>query len=128
MKHLLKLRKSQKGQGLVEFALVFPLLMLLILGMIEFGWILNGKITLTNAAREGARVAAIYQDNTKVNAAVKEASGASSLIDVGADPISIDPGTKAVTVKAKANIKPIVGLFFKEEKVSLTAQAVMRVE
>lgn len=128
MNHLLKLKKSQQGQGLVEFALVFPLLMLLILGMVEFGWILNGKITLTNAAREGARVAAIYQDNTKVNAAVIKASEASSLIDVGADPMNIDAPTKAVTVKAKANIKPIVGLFFKEEKVSLTAQAVMRVE
>lgn len=125
MSRLLKLKKSEKGQGLVEFALVFPLLMILILGMIEFGWILNGKITLTNAAREGARVAAIYQDDSKVEAAVKKASEGSGLKEVKGIRTTDDD---TATVKATANIKPIVGLFFKEEKVSLTAQAAMRIE
>ena len=46
--------KSQTAQALVEFALVLPLLMLLILGVIEFGRVFQTKIVMENAAREGA--------------------------------------------------------------------------
>ena len=45
---------SQKGASLVEFALVLPLLMLILLGMIEFGLLLYNKQVITNASREGA--------------------------------------------------------------------------
>ncbi len=59
MKKWIKLRKNEDAQALVEFTLIFPILILLVLGMIEFGWLLNGKITLNSAAREGARVGAV---------------------------------------------------------------------
>jgi hypothetical protein len=42
------------GQSLVEFALVLPLLLLLILGAMDIGKIITTKIAVTNAAREGA--------------------------------------------------------------------------
>ncbi|RBP66000.1 TadE-like protein [Alkalibaculum bacchi] len=130
MSRLLKLGKSDKGQALVEFALVLPILLALILGMIEFGWILNGKITLTNAAREGARVAAIYHDKGAVvddaKEAVINASVASSLTIIG---VNTTFSSDTTTVIAEAEIEPIVGLFFNnKEEVSLTAQAVMRLE
>jgi len=51
-----------KGQALVEFALVFPIIVLLLLAMFDMGravFIYNG---LTNAAREGARLAIVNQD------------------------------------------------------------------
>jgi hypothetical protein len=47
----------QRGQTLVEFALILPVLMLVILGVIEFGRIFYGFSTLQNAARYGADVA-----------------------------------------------------------------------
>lgn len=47
--------KSQTGQALVEFALVVPLLFILIFGIIEFGVLLYDKAVITNASREGAR-------------------------------------------------------------------------
>jgi Flp pilus assembly protein TadG len=46
----------------VELALVLPLLLLLLFGVIDFGRMLNTQITLTEAAREGARAAALGYD------------------------------------------------------------------
>ena len=51
--------KQNRGQSLVEFALVLPLLMILVFGIIDFGMGLRSYISLTNATREGARFAAI---------------------------------------------------------------------
>jgi Flp pilus assembly protein TadG len=50
----------QHGQGLVEFALVVTPLLLLLLGIIQFGLIFNAYVTLTNASREAARIGSIY--------------------------------------------------------------------
>jgi Flp pilus assembly protein TadG len=46
---------DQKGAVVVEFALVLPLLILLLVGIIEFGLILYNQQVLTNACREGTR-------------------------------------------------------------------------
>jgi len=45
----------QRGQALVEFALVLPLFTLMIMAIIDFGWAFRSYVTITNAAREGAR-------------------------------------------------------------------------
>ena len=52
-----------RGQSLVEFALVMPILFFLLLGIIQFGFIFNTYVTMTNAAREGARTGTIYVYN-----------------------------------------------------------------
>lgn len=52
--------KNAKGQSSVEFALVLPVLILLLLGIMEFGRIFAGYLELQNAARDGARYAAIH--------------------------------------------------------------------
>jgi len=51
--------KNQKGQALVETALVLPLLLLLVMGLFEFGRAMYIKNTLNNAARAGARAAVV---------------------------------------------------------------------
>jgi Flp pilus assembly protein TadG len=53
-------RAPARGQGLVEFALVMMPLFLILLGIIQFGFIFNSYITITNATREGARTGTIY--------------------------------------------------------------------
>jgi Flp pilus assembly protein TadG len=50
---------SEKGAELVEFALVLPFLLLVVLGIAEFGIMLQQYEAITNAAREGARVAVL---------------------------------------------------------------------
>lgn len=47
----------------MEFALLVPILLLIVFGIIDFGRALNAQITLTQAAREGARLAAVGQPN-----------------------------------------------------------------
>ena len=66
MKHLIawfgdrvKGPSRERGQGLLEFALIFPLLILLIMAILEFGIYFMTYFTVQNAAREGAREASI---------------------------------------------------------------------
>jgi Flp pilus assembly protein TadG len=56
---LRRLVRSQKGQGIVELALLLPVVTLLLLGIMEGGRIFSSYIELENVAREGARYAAV---------------------------------------------------------------------
>ena len=49
----------QRGAAALEFALVAPVLILMILGMIDFGMVMNAQALVANAARDGARVASL---------------------------------------------------------------------
>ena len=61
IKRLVKwLRRNEAGQSMVEMALVLPILLILIGGIVDFGWLFYNQLSLTNAAREGARYAAIH--------------------------------------------------------------------
>jgi Flp pilus assembly protein TadG len=51
--------RSERGAELIEFALTLPLLLLLVLGIIEFGFLFQEYEVVTNAAREGARIGAL---------------------------------------------------------------------
>jgi Flp pilus assembly protein TadG len=62
----------------VELALLLPVLLLLVFGIIDFGRALNAQITLTQAAREGARLAALSQANV-VSRAQAAATGLSGV-------------------------------------------------
>ena len=57
---------NQNGAALVEFAIVLPLLLILIFGIIEFGVMFYDKAMLTNATREGTRAAILYADDRTV--------------------------------------------------------------
>lgn len=66
---------SERGAVAVEFALIAPVLIMILMGIMEFGRAYNAQISLTNAAREGVRVMAISntQDTARaaaINAAV----------------------------------------------------------
>jgi Flp pilus assembly protein TadG len=52
-----------RGATAVELALLLPVLLLLLFGIIDLGRALNAQITLTQAAREGARLAALSEAN-----------------------------------------------------------------
>jgi Flp pilus assembly protein TadG len=53
-------RKGEGGQSLVEFSLILAPLLLLLLGVVQFGFIFNAYITVSTAAREAAREGSIY--------------------------------------------------------------------
>jgi len=68
---LLKLRKGERGTALVEFALIAPLLFVLVFGIVEFGRALNYYNDLTQLAGQGARAAVVSRnpDGTAVGTA-----------------------------------------------------------
>lgn len=47
--------QRERGASLIEFAIILPLLLVVLFGIVEFGFILYDKVMITNAAREGAR-------------------------------------------------------------------------
>jgi Flp pilus assembly protein TadG len=51
--------RSESGQALVEFALVAPLVLILLFGIVQFGIAYNNALTLTDAVRAGARAAIV---------------------------------------------------------------------
>ena len=53
---------SQKGAAMVEFAIVLPVLLLIVFGIIEFSLALYNKAVITNASREGARMGIVYAE------------------------------------------------------------------
>lgn len=60
---MLKIISDKSGQSMVEFALVLPILILLLMGIMDFGRLFAGYVELQNAARDGARYAAVQQIN-----------------------------------------------------------------
>ncbi len=71
-------RRSARGAAAVEFALVASVLIMLVFGIVDFGWMLNRDTLVNNASREGAREAVV----TRTAAAATSAAG-SSLAAVG---------------------------------------------
>jgi Flp pilus assembly protein TadG len=51
--------RDTRGAEIIEFALAFPLLMVVLAGILDMGFLFNNYQTLTNAAREGARMAVV---------------------------------------------------------------------
>lgn len=131
------LHKNESGQSLVEFALILPIILLLVLGMIEFGWLLNGKITLNSAAREGARVAVVLNvSDTERKQRVYDTINStleSSGITVKYEDLEVTPDSNIYTdvndmvIKVKGSIKPIIGLYV-PNTVTMSSMARMRKE
>ncbi len=62
MRHIFR----KPGQSLVEFALVLPIFMMIVMGIIELGILLSVYVGLTNSAREAARAGSVYQETLPV--------------------------------------------------------------
>lgn len=106
-------KTSERGAVAVEFALLAPVLVLLLLGIMEFGRAYNVQISLSSAAREGVRVMAINNNPSAARTAVKNAATAlqPSLVDSN---IIISPTTctlgAQVTVKISYTLSTMTGI------------------
>ncbi len=119
------LRRVERGQSTVEFALVLPLVALLLLGFLQAGIFLRDHLLVASAAREGAREAAVTPVRSRIEMAAKRAAGGLNItvdVDRGAD--RGDP--VRVVVGARPTAIPLVGAIVSRQ--SLRSEAVMRVE
>ncbi|MGY1615549.1 TadE/TadG family type IV pilus assembly protein [Geodermatophilus sp. SYSU D00691] len=122
--------RDERGASAVEFALIVPLLVLLVLGIIEFGHGFQVQGTLSAAAREGVRTMALQNDPAAARAAVR--SAAASLDPVPTDAqISIAPaacpqnaGNATVQVTIDYEMPFLTGLF--GSSIGLSGTGVMR--
>jgi Flp pilus assembly protein TadG len=144
--------KSERGAELIEFALIFPLLLLVLLGIIDFGFLFQRYEVLTNATREGARLATLpnyaeadvqdrvcdYLTAGGVPTTAGCVGASNPVVNLADETIAV-PGSptpinvKRVTVAYNHNfmfIGPIVGLMggsWTNAK-TITTEAVMRTE
>lgn len=82
-------RRRERGQATAEFALVLPLLLLLVTGIIQFGLLFDHYITLTDAVRSGARTLALGRGlSDPCDAAVKQTVTSASSIGLTASQVT----------------------------------------
>lgn len=82
---------KEKGAVAVEFALVLPIFLMLVLGIFEFGRAFNIQVSLSEAARESARYAAVHYADSGFSAGAAQAVGvaAAPSVALGAPNIGI---------------------------------------
>jgi Flp pilus assembly protein TadG len=79
-------RRHRAGQALVEFALVIPVFLLLLVGLFDLGRAVFAYNTLTNAAREGARLAIVNQDEASI---IQHAKNASAIVELNVPNVDV---------------------------------------
>lgn len=94
-------RRRDEGAALAEFALVIPFLVLLLVGIIEFGAALNHQISVQGAAREGARMLALRNNAGAVDAAVHASAGIADITSITQTPC---PAGTTSTSTAQARV------------------------
>ncbi len=97
-----KARKNEKGQSLVEFALVVPMLLILVFGIEEFGRAWMTKNILTGAAREAVRIMAVPTGSPtaardRADTVLRSAGITMANISVGDASVAYDPVSVTVT-------------------------------
>lgn len=111
-------RESERGAAAVEFALIVPILLMLVLGIFEFGRAFNIQVSLSEAAREAARYAAIhyadagYSDEDAQNVGIDAAPSVALELDdvsVAYDAGACSPGDNVV-VTVTFNTTYLTGL------------------
>lgn len=73
--------RREDGQNIVEFALLLPVLLLILMGIIQFGFIFAAYLTLNNAVREGARWGTVYIYDNANNANQNDAARNNGIVD-----------------------------------------------
>ena len=133
--------RTESGSELIELALVIPILLLVCAAIVDFGFLFRSWETVTNAAREGARVGSLpnYQDNDVIDRVelYMAAAGIPQTVvtNVSAETLVTGAGTmtvRAVTVRMTHDFVILSGFqdFFGGGfgSVDVAARAVMRTE
>jgi len=66
--------RNKKGQSMVEFALILPVFLLLLLGMVDLSRVISANFVLDNAARSAARIGVISNDDDDIETVINNAT------------------------------------------------------
>ncbi len=126
--------KGRRGQSLVEAAFVLPLFILILAGLLDFGWLLANQLMVNNGSRDGARYAIVNSDaadlTTLVTARVYQNPGLTVPEDVtvGVARVNSDLDIEVTVSKRVIVLTPIAGLFTQNQEITLQSSTIMRIE
>lgn len=125
--------RDQRGQAMVELALVLPILLVLFMVVVEFGIVFHDYLIITNASREGARIAVVGKSDIDITARVGETASDldSTRLQAVVKPIPADRKTgELCTVEVKYDVLlafPFFGRFL-PNPLPIASSTTMRVE
>lgn len=126
------MKRNERGASIVEFAVIVPLFVILVFGIIEAGWFFSQQVEIRNAVREGARIAVV--DYGSANATIAETcsraslSGSNATVTIALSATdSYGLGADSVSVTMTKNYESLTGFigFFDR---AMTSTAEMRTE
>jgi Flp pilus assembly protein TadG len=129
-------RRSDKGQAVVEMALILPILLMLLFGIVEFGRIFNTYMIVTDLSREGARLGAVGDNDATIHTSVDSFATGSGLnsanITVTITPTAAGTRARGTSVQVQVSypvdiIAPVIGTVIGDPYI-VTSQTTMRVE
>ena len=126
---MIKSNKSERGQSLVEFAMILPLFIIVLFGIMEFGRLWEISNLITSASREGARVAAISgsSQSQAINAAQHVLSAAN--IEDATVSVSGPNSASEVSVTVTLHYTPLTGSIIPGfDQFSISRSTIMRWE
>jgi Flp pilus assembly protein TadG len=133
MNKMLKQRfaiKKEDGQSLVEAALVLPLLLLLLCGILDFGWIFAHQIMINNTSRDAVRYAVVNYDNENLQYLVASKIQGNEGMGGGADIVVtvVKKESGDIEVSVSKDIKvltPLAGIFVSDQTVTIKSVSIM---
>jgi Flp pilus assembly protein TadG len=122
------LNRNEKGQAYLEFAVIVPIMMLVVMGIVDFGRVFNTWLVMTHGAREGARVAAVGWDYAAVEERVNDVTAG---FDVQVELVPAVSAGSAITVTTSTTVTLLsgwIGAIFGASDIPIGAQGVTRYE
>jgi Flp pilus assembly protein TadG len=117
--------RDERGAAMVELALVLPLLIMLVMGIISFGRAYNSKVELTGAVREGARALALGKTTTDAETIVRNAAPSVGTITFSNEATCTAGSTTDATITASVDMSYSIP-FVSEGTWTLSQTGVMR--
>lgn len=134
----MKRLRDETGQSVAEFAIVLPILLLIVCAIIDFGWVFYNQLSLQNCVREGARYGAVNAANTecismtstKINQVAVDSIKESMTVSITfTSPQTPCDGDIVVTVKSKIRIlTPVLGVFYNHQEKEIVYTVTMKAE
>ncbi len=123
--------QRERGQDLVEFAIIFPILFLILMGIFDLGRATYYNAAIYNAAREGARYGIVAPDDIAgIDTATRRLLIGLGPADITVTPTFPDEDTIQVVVEYQMTlVTPVIRSFFGNAgTIQLHSQAIMRLE
>ncbi|HEY48216.1 MAG TPA: pilus assembly protein [Anaerolineae bacterium] len=123
---------TERGQELIELAILLPLLLVIAFGVLDLGRLYHAAITITNAAREGARYGTFFPEDASgiINATRAEAQASSIDLSTSVIQVSCPEGCGSglsIRVTVSYNFHLIMGLVLPDPNLELIRSAEMMV-